>query len=95
MRAARHTGTLFSVFRPAIRKADLRDLRSLVTLMITTELEQEGLPHQTFGPLPSPVVVVAKPASRHTIGHIVPLQECGRVSGSFCVGVATRFGVVR
>ena len=65
-----HTGTLFSVFRPAIRKADLRDLRSLVTLMITTELEREGLPHHTFGQLPPPVVVVAKTASRHTLGHM-------------------------
>lgn len=65
-----HAGTLFSVFRPAIRKADLRDLPGLVAAMISPELAREGLPHHTYGPLPPPAVVIAKTASRHTLGHV-------------------------
>ena len=47
MPAARPRRTLFSVVRPAIRKADLRNLAALVAAMIGAELEREGLPHNT------------------------------------------------
>ena len=65
-----HAGTLFAVFRPAVRKADLRNIASLATDMIRGELERERLPHHTFGPLPSDTVAVAKTASRRTLGHM-------------------------
>ena len=64
-----HAGTLFSVVRPAIRKADLRNLAALVAAMIGAELEREGLPHNTYGALAPPALTVAKTANAPTAGN--------------------------
>ena len=44
-----HAGTLFTVFEPDVRAADLRDTGRLVTALIGRELPREHLPAETFG----------------------------------------------
>jgi hypothetical protein len=65
-----HSGTLFSVFRPAVRQAELRQIGPLVTGMIAAELRAEDLPAETFGVLDPAAVSLAKTASRSTLGFM-------------------------
>src|SRR4029450_6244693 len=46
-----HTGTLFSVFRAGVRRADLRPFGNYLVEAIQTELRAEHLPIETFSEL--------------------------------------------
>lgn len=63
-----HAGTLFSIFEPGVRAADLRDTYHLVTRLIGRELAREGLSATTFGVLGEQELVVAKAADRSVLG---------------------------
>jgi hypothetical protein len=63
-----HAGTLFSMFEPGVRAADLRDTHHLVTRLIGRELAREGLPATTFGVLGVQELVVARTADRSVLG---------------------------
>jgi hypothetical protein len=63
-----HSGTLFSVFRGDIRRADLRPLGEYLVDAIEAELRAEQLPIDTFSALASDSVLLAKTSSRRTLG---------------------------
>jgi len=65
-----HAGTLFSVFAAGVRKADLRPVGLYVVRLIEQELRSEGLPMDVLGPLDPDRVVIAKTASRSTLGFM-------------------------
>jgi hypothetical protein len=65
-----HTGTLFSVFRPNVRTADLRPLGPYVAEAVETELRVEHLALDTLGRLQADHVRLAKTASRSTLGFM-------------------------
>jgi hypothetical protein len=65
-----HTGTLFSVFRADIRSADLRPLGTYLVDAIGAELRAEHLPTDTFSELQPDSVLLAKTASRSTLGFM-------------------------
>jgi len=48
-----HVGTLFSLFAPAVRAADLRPTGAFVAPLIAHRLAREGLPAAALGPLDS------------------------------------------
>jgi hypothetical protein len=63
-----HSGTLFSIFEPDLRAAELRDTFNLVTRLIGRELGAENLPATTFGVLGSQELIVARTADRSVLG---------------------------
>ena len=63
-----HAATLFTIFEPDVRAADLRDPGRLVTGLIRRELLRERLPGATFGGLEPDQVVLAKTADRSVLG---------------------------
>ena len=65
-----HAGTLFSVFRVRIRKADLRPIGAYVIKAVEAELCSESLPPDTFGQLDPDAIRLAKTASRSTLGFM-------------------------
>jgi hypothetical protein len=65
-----HAGTLFSVFVPNIRKADLAPIGRSVMGSIQTELGAENLPLDRFGVLDPRHVVLAKTDSRTVLGYM-------------------------
>jgi hypothetical protein len=65
-----HAGTLFSVFVPDIRKADLVPIGTSVVGLIHKEVEAEGLPLDRFGVLDSRYITLAKTHSRTVLGYM-------------------------
>ncbi len=65
-----HAGTLFSVFVPDIRKADLVPIGPSVLGSIQTELGAESLPSNRFGLLDPRHMVLAKTGSRTVLGYM-------------------------
>jgi len=65
-----HAGTLFSVFRARVRKADVRSIGAYVVEAVEAELRSEILPTDTFGQLDPDTVRLAKTASRSTLGFM-------------------------
>ena len=65
-----HTGTLFSVFRAAIRSGDLRPPGPYLVGAIQTELRAEHLPPDTFGRLQPDNARIAVTASRSMLGFM-------------------------
>jgi hypothetical protein len=63
-----HAGTLFSVFAPAVRAADLRPLGAFVAPLIAHRLAREGLPAAALGPLDSAEATIARTADRQVLG---------------------------
>jgi hypothetical protein len=63
-----HAATLFSVFEPDVRAADLRVIHRLVTGLVERELRHEDLPSATFGNLRSQELTLAKTADRSVLG---------------------------
>lgn len=63
-----HASTLFTVFEPDVRVAELRDAGSLVTRLISRELLREQLPTDTFGRADPASVIIAKTADRSVLG---------------------------
>jgi hypothetical protein len=64
-----NAGTLFSVFVPDIRKADLVPLGASITTFIWKELESEGLSSDRLGGLDS-TIVLARTESRSILGYM-------------------------
>jgi len=58
-----HAGTLFSVFMPDVRAAQLRPLGPFVVRRIIAELDAEGLSEQALGELDGDHVTIAGPAA--------------------------------
>ncbi len=65
-----HAGTLFSVFRAGVHRADLRPIGTYLVAAIETELRAENLPTETFSELQPDSVRLAKTASRSTLGFM-------------------------
>lgn len=65
-----HAGTLFSVFVAGVRTADLRPIGPYVVKVIEQELRSEDLHMDVLGPLDPDQVVIAKTASRSTLGYM-------------------------
>ncbi len=65
-----HAGTLFSVFVPNIRKADLVPIGASVVRFIHMELEAESLPPDRLGALDSRPIALAKTESRTVLGYM-------------------------
>src|SRR5216684_4094845 len=65
-----HAGTLFSVFVPDIRKADLMPIGPSVVRFFQTELVAESLPLDRFGVLDPRHLAVAKTESRTVLGYM-------------------------
>jgi hypothetical protein len=65
-----HAGTLFSVFIPDIRKADLVPIGPSVVTFIHNELEAESLPLDRLGALDSRAIALAKTESRTVLGYM-------------------------
>jgi hypothetical protein len=68
-----HAATLFSIFRPRVRVAELRPVGPYLTEAIETELCAEGLPSDTFAELAPDAWRLAKTASRSTLGHMTQM----------------------
>ncbi len=80
-----HAGTLFSVFVPAVHKADLMPIGASVIALIHADLRAESLPLNRFGVLNPSSVRLAKTASRTVLGY---MNEMGR----FCEYSVARSG---
>jgi hypothetical protein len=65
-----HAGTLFSVFLPDVRAAELRPLGPYLAAAMRAELQAEDLPADALGPLDSTDVQVARTASRSVLGFM-------------------------
>jgi hypothetical protein len=63
-----HAETLFSVFAPAVRVADLRPLDAFVAPLIARQLAAEGFSAAALGPLDRGGVGIAKTADRQVLG---------------------------
>jgi hypothetical protein len=63
-----HAATLFTIFEPDVRAAELRDPGRLVTALIGRELQREQLPADTFGSPDPASVIIAKTADRSVLG---------------------------
>ena len=65
-----HAGTLFSVFVPDTRKADLIPIGPSVVDMIHSELEAESLPLDRLGVLDPGHLTLAKTENRTVLGYM-------------------------
>ena len=65
-----HAGTLFPIFVADIRVADLRPVGPYLVDAVEAELRSEHLPADTFGRLDPDGVLVARTASRSTLGFM-------------------------
>jgi hypothetical protein len=65
-----HAGTLFSVFVPDIRKADLIPIGPSVMRFIHKELKAESFPLDRLGALDSGSIALAKTESRTVLGYM-------------------------
>ncbi|WP_019876704.1 plasmid pRiA4b ORF-3 family protein [Sporichthya polymorpha] len=72
---AMHAGTLFSLFLPDVRVADLRPLGAAVVPALAAELQREDLPADTFGPLDPAAVQLATTADRSVLGSLTDLAN--------------------
>lgn len=65
---ATHAGSLFSVFAPDVRAAELRPLGAFLVPWIIEQLAAEDFPADALGPLDPADVEVGKTASRQVLG---------------------------
>lgn len=65
-----HAGTLFSIFVPDVRAAELRPLGPYLAEVIAAALRSEGLPPDALGSLDSGSLQVARTASRSVLGFM-------------------------
>jgi len=63
-----HAGTLFSIFAPNVRVAELRPLARFVAPLIAAQLTAEGFSATTLGPLDPARAAIAKTADRQVLG---------------------------
>jgi len=76
-----HAGTLFSVFVPDIRKADLVPIGPSVVGFIHNELEAERFPLDRLGALDSRSIALAKTESRTVLGYMNEIDALLRIRG--------------
>ena len=81
---ATHAGTLFSVFCPDVRAAELRPFGTFVAAAVEAELHDEELPPETFGWLVD--TQLARTASRQVLGFMNEMAfqirwQAGRAGG--------------
>lgn len=85
-----HARTLFSIFVPGVRKADLVPIGASVVALIHNELRAENLPLDRLGVLAPGSVELAKTASRTVLGYMnemarfceYAVAESGGLAGS-------------
>ena len=65
-----HSGTLFSIFVPDVRAAQLRPVAPWLTTLTRDHLASEQLPTDTLGRLDHEDLSIAKTANRHILGVI-------------------------
>lgn len=65
---ATHAGTLFSVFAPDVRAAELRPLSDFLVPLIHAQLAAEDLPPDALGQLDEGELIIAKTADRSILG---------------------------
>lgn len=65
-----HAGTLFAIFRPDVRKPELRPFGKYVVEAVEAALLDEGLPADTFGRFDAAVIRLARTADRRTLGFM-------------------------
>ncbi len=65
-----HAGTLFSIFVPDFRAAELRPLGPYLVAVLEAQLRAEGLPADALGPLHPTDLQIAKTASRSVLGFM-------------------------
>lgn len=80
-----HAGTLFTIFEPDVRPAQLRDIGRLAIHLIGRELAREQLPPETFGNLDPDAVLLSKTADRS-------IRGCMNDMASMCRHAADRAG---
>lgn len=85
-----HAGTIFSIFIPDVRKADLSPLGPYVVGAITSALSAEGLPHRALGDLDPQEVLLAKTASRRVLGYMndIAVHVCYAIAHQGGLGLA-------
>lgn len=82
-------GTLFSVFEPDVRVAQLRSTRAFVSMLLERELQEENLPAHTFGDTGSEALVVAKTADRSVLGCMNDMAFLAEVAVDQSGGLAS------
>ena len=65
-----HAGTVFSIFIPDVRKAELAPIGPYLIDAVVGALRAEGLPVDALGELDSHDVLLAKTASRRVLGFM-------------------------
>jgi hypothetical protein len=70
-----HSGTLFSLFRADIRRAELRSVGGYLVDAIEAELRAEQLPIDMFSALAPESVLLAKTSSRRTLGFMTEMAS--------------------
>ena len=70
-----HAGTLFSVFVPDVRAADLRSVGPYITQTVAAALRDEALPLDSLGPLDATTVQLGRTADRHVLGFMNDLAR--------------------
>ncbi len=65
-----HAGTVFSIFIPDVRKADLAPIGPYVIDAVVAALRAEGLPVDALGELDSHDLLLTKTASRQVLGFM-------------------------
>ena len=83
-----HAGTLFSVFEADVRAADVREIQQLLAGLVERELHREGLPPETFGPLRSRELTLARTADRSVLGCMRDMAFLCEVDVSRAGGLA-------
>jgi len=83
-----HAGTLFSVFAPNVRAADLRPPGAFVVSLIAAQLAAEGFPPATFRSLDPERVTIAKTADRQVLGCMNELALICQSAGADAGGLA-------
>jgi hypothetical protein len=83
-----HAGTLFSVFAPDVRAAQLRPIGPYVVERIVSELSAEGLDQRALGELDSARVTIAKTADRSVLGCMNDLALTCRLVAEDAGGLA-------
>lgn len=82
-----HAGTLFSVFVPDVRKADLIPIGPVMAGLIERELSYEDLPLDRLGKLDPGSVTLAKTASRIVLGYMNEMARYCRYTISMAGGL--------
>lgn len=84
-----HAATLFSVFEPDVRVAQIRFTHEFVSALLERELQEESLPAHTFGDTAIESLVVAKTADRRVLGCMNDMAFLAEVTVEESGGLAS------